>query len=837
MYTKRLSNPRAWCAAALVLVLGASAGTALADPPDRVARISFLRGNVSFQPAGDDQWAEASLNRPLGTGDKVYTDSGARVELEIGAANIRLDEHSTFNLLNLDDNTAQIELTDGVMNLHVRRIGNGQSVEVDTPTLAFVVSQPGNYRIDIAPKGDSTMVTVVNGAGDVYGENNASYSVRAGNSYRFNDTALRDYEVLDLPRQDDFDRWTDSRGARYTHSVASSYVAEDVIGYTDLDDNGSWSDVPEYGHVWYPTSVEADWAPYRTGHWSWIDPWGWTWVDNAAWGFAPFHYGRWAYVGNRWGWCPGERRWGSVYAPALVGFAGGAGWGASLSIGGGGPVGWFPLGPRDVYVPWYSASRGYFTNINVRNSRVINNVNITNVYNNYSSGRPITNQNYAYRGNAAAMTAVSRETFVGARAVAGARVQVNDNLLRNAQVVSRVGIAPTQASFAGAGARGRAAPPVAALDRRVIARTAPPAATMPIANRIQAIQRNGAQPLAANELRQGPATRGGPQAQGRAAAARVQVVGRGSAATPQPLPMRGGAASRADAAGERAQPSRGLPPTGNARIPVTGPAANAPQRGQETRTPAGAADRATLPSARFAPGRGNPADGAAQQRGATTPNRGNAATPDARTQANPRTDVQNARGNAPVRTQPAERGAPARSNGAASANEPRTFDRQQTRSAPAAQQRAVPQPQVREAPQRETRQAPQQRNAPQAQPQPQVREAPQRETRQAPQQRNTPQAQPQPQVREAPQRETRQAPQQRSTPQAQPQPQVREAPQREMRQAPQQRSAPQPQPQVAQPQQRGAPPVQREPPPQRAQPQPRTPPKEGDKKDDDKGRR
>src|SRR5690349_19119903 len=110
MLIRRRSNPGAWCAV-LAFVLATFAGAALADPPGRVARVSYLRGNVSFQPAGDDQWAQMSLNRPLGTGDKVYTDRDSRVEMEIGAADIRLDQGTTFDLLNLDDDTAQIQLT------------------------------------------------------------------------------------------------------------------------------------------------------------------------------------------------------------------------------------------------------------------------------------------------------------------------------------------------------------------------------------------------------------------------------------------------------------------------------------------------------------------------------------------------------------------------------------------------------------------------------------------------------------------------------------------------------------------------------------------------------
>src|SRR5690606_3330330 len=206
---------------------------------------------------------------------------------------------------------------------------------------------------------------------DVYGSDNASFRVGDGYSYRFYDTSLRDYETLDLPRQDDFDRWCYERMERYDSSPSRRYASAEVIGYADLDTYGTWDTSSSYGAVWYPSQVAVDWAPYRNGHWSWIDPWGWTWVDNAPWGFAPFHYGRWAYVGSRWGWVPGPRNVRPIYAPALVAFVGGGGF--SVSISSGGPVGWFPLGPRDVYVPWYRGSRDYFTNINRRNTTIINN--------------------------------------------------------------------------------------------------------------------------------------------------------------------------------------------------------------------------------------------------------------------------------------------------------------------------------------------------------------------------------------------------------------------------------------------------------------------------------
>ncbi|HET9033262.1 MAG TPA: DUF6600 domain-containing protein [Dokdonella sp.] len=500
MFNRQFHRRSVWLVP-ILLLLGV-AGQALADPPSRVARLSYLSGDVSMQPAGIEQWSQAHLNRPLITGDTLYTDRASRVEMEIGAATVRLDERTSFRLLNLDDATAQIELTAGTLNLNVRRVFEGQIYEIDTPTLALVIDRPGQYRVDIAPQGDSTMVSVVDGDGDVYGRDNASFRVRAGESYVFFDSLLQDYKVFDLPRQDDFDRWCYERVERYERSPSRRYVSEEIIGYADLDDYGSWSTASSYGAIWYPSRVSVGWTPYRDGHWSWIDPWGWTWVDNAPWGFAPSHYGRWAHVNNRWGWVPGPRHVRPIYAPALVAFVGGGGF--SVSISSGGPVGWFPLGPRDVYVPWYRGSRSYFNNINVRNTTIINNTYINNVYNDYSNGRPVSNFDYAYRNNRNAYTAVSHDAFVNARTVNRSQVQVTQALLSQGRVVSRVAVAPTARSFVGAGAAQSNARNVnaATFNRQVIARTAPPVRNLDAQERIRAISRNNNQPLAVAEMRQ-----------------------------------------------------------------------------------------------------------------------------------------------------------------------------------------------------------------------------------------------------------------------------------------------------------------------------------------------
>lgn len=549
------------------------------DPPSRVARLSYLHGAVSFVPAGENDWVEAQLNRPLISGDKLWTDRSARAAMELGDSVLRIDENSSFDFLNLDDNTAQIELTQGTLNLHVRRLYDGQNYEVDTPTLAFVVSRVGEYRIDVAPNGDSTIVTVKTGGGDVYGEDNARFHVEEGQSVMFRDPQLRDYSVNDLPRPDAFDDFCYERDRQWNDSSSRRYVSEEVIGYQDLDRYGEWNDVPDYGNVWYPTSVSVGWAPYRHGHWAWVGVYGWTWIDDAPWGFAPFHYGRWAYIGNRWGWCPGPRSMRPVYAPALVAFIGGRGVGLRISSG---PIGWFPLGRRDVYFPAYHVSQRYFNRVNVSNTVIINHTVINNYYGNYSRGRlDYASISYANRHVAGALTAVPASAFVNARPVSKAAIRVTNNTFANDHVHGFARLAPTRASLT-PDVRARARPTPAVLKRQVVAATRPPAPVASFAARRADLAKNPGRPLAARQLRQ-PVS--------------AAVAGRPGTVTARPnlrVVTQHGTPARAAAPRlpVNAQNVRRAAPTTNAATPRTQPATDtsrgtAPIRSQPVERPRG----------------------------------------------------------------------------------------------------------------------------------------------------------------------------------------------------------------------------------------------------------
>jgi hypothetical protein len=430
------------------------------------------------------------------TGDKLWADKESRAELQLGSAVIRLSENTGVSFLNLDDHTVQLQLSSGSINVRVRRLDRDDAIEIDTPNLAFSLYQPGSYRLEASEDGTYSVVTIRDGDGEATG-NGQTYKIHAGQRATFNGTDSLNADVEQIGQPDQFDTWASSRDNRSEHSRSADYVSSDMVGYDDLDDNGDWRDDSNYGHVWYP-HVDAGWAPYREGHWDWIDPWGYTWVDDEPWGYAPFHYGRWVNTEGRWGWISGPHSESAVYAPALVVFVGGA-----LAVGGN--VGWFPLGPREVYVPSYRVSREYVNRVNITNTTVnttvINNVYNTTVINKNTTN--ITNVTYVNRSVQGAVTAVPQRTFAGAQPVGKAVVAVNARDIASAPAIQRVAVNPTRESVLGSKA-GTAnhvtAPPAAVMNRQVIAKRTPPPPPPSFAKQQQAMQAHPGQPLPKREM-------------------------------------------------------------------------------------------------------------------------------------------------------------------------------------------------------------------------------------------------------------------------------------------------------------------------------------------------
>ena len=446
------------------------------DPPARAGRIGLVEGSVSFQPGGVGDWLAAVPNRPLTVGDNLWVERDSRAEIQLGSTSIRLGPETSISFLDMGNNVTQLRLSVGSLVARVRRYGRDDTFEIDTPNLAFNVNRPGEYRLDVNQNGDQTLATVWRGDAEITGAGN-SYRLMEGQRGTFSGVDQLAYQVDDIGSRDSFDRWSQTRDDREDRVRSSRYISTEMTGYEDLDDYGRWRNVGGYGDVWSPAGVPGDWAPYRYGHWVYVSPWGWTWVEDEPWGFAPFHYGRWAYVENGWCWVPGPVAVVPVYAPALVAFVGGGGFSIGFGVGGG--VGWFPLGPGDVFVPWYRTSPRYVQNVNVTNTRV-NVTQVTNVYNNYNTNN-VTNVTYVNQRVTNSVTVVNHDTFVNARPVNRNIMRVDNRQMVSARVTPAAiaSVQPERQSVMGASRPVQARAPEQALSRQVVATRQPVVAVHP----------------------------------------------------------------------------------------------------------------------------------------------------------------------------------------------------------------------------------------------------------------------------------------------------------------------------------------------------------------------
>ena len=549
------------CAALALAALG-SARADEGDPPSRVARLSYVEGAVSLQPAGLPDWTAAERNRPLTTGDRLWTDQESVAELDLGDGVLRLGAMTGFAFLNLDDRVAQIQLSAGALVVRVWDTSSGQSYEIDTPQLAVQLTQPGAYRVEVDEPGSTTLVKVSEGEAIALGPD-GPMPIDAQRVMVFTGSASGtslSYSAATLGPPDDLDTWSATRDRQEQESPSRQYVADDTPGTYELDDNGRWQSTPEYGDVWTPAVVVAGWVPYRFGHWVWIAPWGWTWVDEAPWGYATFHYGRWVFLNGSWCWVPGPQPLRPVYAPALVAWTHGPGF---AGPGGAPNVGWFPLGPHEVYAPAGRVSDAYLRNVNTANTTLTSAGYITDVYQNR-----VTNIHYV-NNSAAAISAVPQKVFTSAQRITGHTLPMTAGTLAGMSVAAAApAVTPQRQSVLGAGVGPKVMrPPPSLANRAVIAHASPPRAPASFETQLAAIQANGGRPLAAPEL---------ARLQPGIPTARVRVVATPKAPrSPQAQSMQ---APAQPSLGERARTleNSSLPPATTTRTFVPAGSAEAP---------------------------------------------------------------------------------------------------------------------------------------------------------------------------------------------------------------------------------------------------------------------
>ncbi len=427
----------------VIAITGVANGQTQTDPPARVGRLAFAEGTVSFHDAQDANWTAAAVNDTLTTGDSLWTEPNARSEISVAGTRVRLDQSTQLDMLQLDDSTTRLQLDQGRLDIKTFTMDTAQPYEIVTPRGTVKLEAQGDYYIESGSTQDPTRLGVRSGAAQMTGANGQVLAVRAGEVGEVSGDAqspqLHTIQTAPPP----VPQYWAQRDQQVSYA-APQYISADVVGYEDMQTYGAWSNDPEYGYVWSPNTVPANWQPYSTGSWAYSQPYGWTWVDEQPWGFAPYHYGRWANRNNRWVWVPPERRERSVYAPALVAFLGGAELSIALGSNSTQPVGWFPLGPREAYVPPYTHDRAYYERIN-NNARVERAV-MEDRWNRAERHEAIrANDQNEHMANRRFTTVVPAQAFLSSQRVERAAIKVSADKLAPAPIAAvSAPPAPTQ---------------------------------------------------------------------------------------------------------------------------------------------------------------------------------------------------------------------------------------------------------------------------------------------------------------------------------------------------------------------------------------------------------
>lgn len=331
------------------------------------ARLSLVKGDVQVYTGADDEWFPATRNMILKEGDRIWVPEKARAEVHLlGGIYLRLDAQSSLDLLGLEEDSLQFSLQRGHAYINNRK-GGIDHIQIETPVASVGCYDNSIVLVDVTERGE-TDLSVLKGYSQTETRNGRT-RVAAGNILRVADNL--DTEIFPLGKPDAWERWNHDRDERQARGTASlRYLPDELDDFAEeLDENGSWSLVEEYGYVWTPRAAVtgADWAPYRSGRWIWVDD-QFVWISYDPWGWAPHHYGRWAFIPARgWCWVPPPRN-AVVWAPGYVG------WTYTSSA-----VAWIPLAPGEAYHAQSSRDRrgagtrqppvrtGY-RNISVRNS-------------------------------------------------------------------------------------------------------------------------------------------------------------------------------------------------------------------------------------------------------------------------------------------------------------------------------------------------------------------------------------------------------------------------------------------------------------------------------------
>ena len=351
-----------------------------------MVRMGIVQGDVQIYSEDAGDWVPAAANTPLGQGNRIWVPAGGRSELQVlGGIVLRLDNFTSLDILSLGDNAYQFYVNSGRVYVN-NRAGRVDQLQIDTPVSSVAFYETSTVMIDVEENG-TTEISVLEGY--AYAETrNGRIRVTSGKTLRIGENLQA--EMYPLSSSDEWLELNRDLDRRFSETGDSlRYLPEELNDYGyDLDNNGRWFQDASYGYVWTPSiAVSINWAPYHYGRWVWIGG-NYVWISHERWGWAPYHYGRWVFLRHA-GWCWVPPRRGAVHwGPGYVGWIHTAKY-----------VSWIPLAPGETYY-----GHGYYgpgsVNIHTLQNRTF-----------------AANRNFINRNARNAVRVVHRDTFLHGRQV------------------------------------------------------------------------------------------------------------------------------------------------------------------------------------------------------------------------------------------------------------------------------------------------------------------------------------------------------------------------------------------------------------------------------------
>src|SRR5512141_1046144 len=245
----------------------------------RVARATFIQGDVQVRRAGATDWETVTRDLPFVEGDEIATGGDSRLEVQLDSrTHFRLSENAYLQIVGLKDEGVAVSVPKGIMSARILDFDNERSYfEIDAPKTTVSVRKAGMYRVESDTRNDgSVRVTVTEGGEARVYSDNSGFSLRSGRSARLNIAGplSGEWEMSSASQYADaFDSWALDRDAAFAGRLRTAnydeYYDRDMYGAEDLNSYGEWVHTNTYGYLWRPygSSIRgyANWSPYRYG--------------------------------------------------------------------------------------------------------------------------------------------------------------------------------------------------------------------------------------------------------------------------------------------------------------------------------------------------------------------------------------------------------------------------------------------------------------------------------------------------------------------------------------------------------------------------------------------